>query len=74
MNCTVATECTPAQSETFSNTVVDSQPETTMGFARLSHVIIAYKSPAPLFAAPLFLAACPCQHNVKDCGQITEAH
>lgn len=41
--------------------------------ACLSRVITDYQSSALLFTAALFLAACVCQHHVKDSGQITEA-
>lgn len=41
--------------------------------ARLSRVITDHQSSALLLPASLFLAPCPCQHNVKDRGQITEA-
>lgn len=34
--------------------------------ARLSRAITDHQSLAPLFPASLFLALCPCQHNVKD--------
>lgn len=42
-------------------------------FTCLSRVITDHQSSALLFTASLFLALCPCQHNVKDSGQITEA-